>query len=45
VHWLRGLAWPWYVPLGTGVTVLAGVLSSLAGRADRRTGGPEPGMP
>ena len=31
VSWLPGLAWPWYVPLGTGVTVLVGVLSSLVG--------------
>ena len=29
---LPGLAWPWYVPLGTGVTVLVGVISSLIGR-------------
>ena len=34
VHWLPGLAWPWYVPLGTGVTVLVGMLSSLVGRAE-----------
>ena len=27
-----GLAWPWYVPLGTAVTVLVGVVSSLAGQ-------------
>ena len=31
IHWLPGLAWPWYVPLGTGVTVAAGLLSSLIG--------------
>jgi SSS family transporter len=36
---LEGLAWPWYVPLGTGVTVIVGMLSSLVGRADGRTGG------
>src|SRR5712691_8097525 len=36
---LPGLAWPWYVPLGTGVTVAVGMLSSLMGRADRRSGG------
>ena len=36
---LPGLAWPWYVPLGTAVTVLVGILSSLVGRADGRTGG------
>jgi solute:Na+ symporter, SSS family len=40
VRWLPGLAWPWYVPLGTGVTVAMGMLSSLVGRADSRTGGP-----
>ncbi len=34
-----GLAWPWYVPLGTGVTVLVGVLSSLVTRGDGRTEG------
>jgi solute:Na+ symporter, SSS family len=39
LHWLPGLAWPWYVPLGTGVTVLVGMLSSLTGRgAGGRTG-------
>ena len=26
---LPGLAWPWYVPLGTAVTVLVGMVSSL----------------
>jgi len=36
---LPGLAWPWYVPLGTGVTVAVGMLSSLVGRPDSRTGG------
>src|SRR5438874_9178698 len=36
---LPGLAWPWYVPLGTAVTVLVGMLSSLMGRPDRRTNG------
>ncbi len=40
VHWLPGLAWPWYVPLGTGVTVLVGMASSLVGRPDGRTAGP-----
>jgi len=29
---LPGLAWPWYVPLGTAVTVTVGMLSSLVGR-------------
>ncbi|MGH7538082.1 MAG: sodium:solute symporter family transporter, partial [Gemmatimonadales bacterium] len=40
VRWLPGLAWPWYVPLGTGVTVAAGIASSLIGRAtaDEATG-------
>ena len=28
---LPGLAWPWYVPLGTAVTVLVGMVSSLVG--------------
>src|SRR5882672_7398300 len=32
VRWLPQLAWPWYVPLGTGVTVAVGMLSSLVGR-------------
>jgi len=41
LHWLPGLAWPWYVPLGTAVTVLIGMLSSLVGRSDRRTVGPQ----
>ncbi len=36
-----GLAWPWYVPLGTGVTMLVGIASSLVGRSDGRTVGPE----
>jgi len=36
---LPGLAWPWYVPLGTAVTVAVGMLSSLIGQADGRTGG------
>ena len=29
VHWLKGMAWPWYVPLGTAVTVLVGMISSM----------------
>ena len=33
---LPGLAWPWYVPLGTTVTVAVGVLSSLVGRPHGR---------
>src|SRR5437667_2343082 len=35
-RWLPGLAWPWYVPLGTGVTVAVGMLASLVGRSDSR---------
>ena len=31
-RWLPGLAWPWYVPLGTAVTVAVGMASSLLGR-------------
>src|SRR5207244_11432588 len=38
VRWLPGLAWPWYVPLGTGITVLVGVLSSFVA-SDGRTEG------
>jgi len=29
LHWLPGLAWPWYVPLGTAITVAVGMVSSL----------------
>jgi len=36
-RWLPGLAWPWYVPLGTAVTVAVGMLSSLTGRSDGQT--------
>jgi SSS family transporter len=32
VRWLPGLAWPWYVPLGTGITLSVGWLSSILGR-------------
>jgi hypothetical protein len=32
-RWLPGLAWPWYVPLGTAVTVAVGMLSSAVGRS------------
>jgi len=39
LHWLRGLAWPWYVPLGTAVTVFIGILSSLIARGDGLTEG------
>src|SRR5438552_738190 len=41
VHWLPGLAWPWYVPLGTAVTVLVGMLASFVGRSDGLTVGPK----
>jgi SSS family solute:Na+ symporter len=27
-RWLPGLAWPWYVPLGTAVTVTAGIVAA-----------------
>ncbi|HEX4599979.1 MAG TPA: sodium:solute symporter [Gemmatimonadales bacterium] len=27
-HWLPGLAWPWYVPLGTAVTVAVGIVAA-----------------
>ena len=33
VRWLPGLAWPWYVPLGTALTVAVGMLSSAVGRS------------
>lgn len=32
VRFLPGLAWPWYVPLGTAVTVMVGMVSSIIGR-------------
>jgi len=32
LHWLKGMAWPWYVPLGTAVTMTVGMISSLFGR-------------
>ena len=38
-RWLPGLAWPWYVPLGTAVTVLMGMASSLVRRPDGPTDG------
>jgi len=34
-----GLALPWYVPLGTAITVAVGMASSLIGRSDGRTAG------
>jgi SSS family transporter len=36
-RWPPGLAWPWYVPLGTGITLAAGMVASLVGH--RRTDG------
>src|SRR5690349_21573448 len=36
VRWVAGLAWPWYVPLGTGVTVLVGMGASLLRASDGR---------
>src|SRR5439155_26108213 len=39
LHWLRGPAWWWYVPLGTAVTVAVGLISSLVGRSDGLTAG------
>ncbi len=36
LRWLPGLAWPWYVPLGTAVTVGVGMISSAV-RAPFRT--------
>src|SRR5207248_8884686 len=39
LRWLPGLAWPWYVPLGTGITVVVGMVSSLGwkdGTTERR---------
>src|SRR5467141_4591998 len=41
VHWLPGLAWPWYVPLGTTITVAVGMVSSLV--SGRWADGPEGG--
>lgn len=38
-HWLPGLAWPWYVPLGTAVTVATGMAASLIPSSDSRTVG------
>jgi len=36
IRWFSGLAWPWYVPLGTAVTVAVGMLSSTVGQPVRR---------
>ena len=36
---LSKLAWPWYVPLGTAITIIVGMLSSFVGRADGLTAG------
>jgi solute:Na+ symporter, SSS family len=37
-RWLPGLAWPWYVPLGTAVTVAVGVVASWVGGPGRAWG-------
>jgi SSS family solute:Na+ symporter len=34
---LGRLAWPWYVPLGTALTLLAGILSSLVPGPERKS--------
>src|SRR2546422_217749 len=39
LHWLAGLSWWWYVPLGTAITVAVGMVSSLVGRSDGLTAG------
>lgn len=36
---LPDLAWPWYVPLGTAVTVLVGMVSSLLAPSDGQSAG------
>src|SRR2546425_5411120 len=36
IRWLSGLAWPWYVPLGTAATVAVGMVSSMVGQPVRR---------
>jgi SSS family transporter len=41
VHWLAGLAWPWYVPLGTAVTVIVGMISSMIGNGVGRMDAPK----
>src|SRR2546428_1489162 len=38
LRWLPGLAWPWYVPLGTAITVLVGILSSFVANDGRTEG-------
>lgn len=35
-----GIAWPWYVLIGTGITLTAGILSSFTHPAPARTAGP-----
>ena len=44
VRVLPGLAWPWFVPLGTAITVAVGMISSLIRRPDGQTAG-RPGTP
>jgi solute:Na+ symporter, SSS family len=43
-HWLPGLAWPWYVPLGTVVTVAVGMLASALGPRPARPPQPAPAV-
>jgi SSS family transporter len=43
LRWLPGLAWPWYVPLGTAVTVAVGGAASLVGSQGRGSVSPVPG--
>jgi SSS family solute:Na+ symporter len=33
IRWLPWLAWPWYVPLGTAITLASGLLASTARRS------------
>jgi len=44
VRWLPGLAWPWYVPLGTAITVAVG-MASLKSRLVLRRLAHSPGGP
>ncbi|HVH08305.1 MAG TPA: sodium:solute symporter [Gemmatimonadales bacterium] len=45
--WVPGLAWPWYVPLGTALTVLVGILVSFVHAAPQasRSVAPQLGAP
>jgi SSS family transporter len=44
--WARGVAWPWYAPLGTLLTVAAALLADRLGRrhGPPTDGGPQPGL-